>query len=160
VSALKLDELIQAAKLSNWRGPPQSLFSQPGLAQPLECMNMVFFGPVPGCSITDIHVEQGRSDRDSLFQRLPRFRDLTESAECRSKPTIWQRDSRGTSRSPLWLPRSQRRIRAGSRRSPSRIFSEADPERLKNDSVSRFKRLRSAVLRRCFAKASVRREVA
>ena len=37
---------------------------------------------------------------------------------------------------------------------------EADPERLKNDSVSRFKRLRSAVLRRCFAKASVRREVA
>ena len=38
--------------------------------------------------------------------------------------------------------------------------SEADPERLKNDSVSRFKRLRSAVLRRCFAKASVRREVA
>ncbi len=124
MSALKLDELIQAAKLSNWRGPPQSLFSQPGLAQPLERMNMVFFGPVPGCSITDIHVEQGRSDRDSLFQRLPRFRDLTESAECRSKPTIWQRDSRGTSRSPLWLPRSQRRIRAGSRRSPSRIFSE------------------------------------
>jgi hypothetical protein len=37
---------------------------------------------------------------------------------------------------------------------------EADPERLKNDSVSRFKRLRSAVLRRCLAKASVRREVA
>ena len=37
---------------------------------------------------------------------------------------------------------------------------EADPERLKNDSVSCFKRLRSAVLRRCFAKASVRREVA
>ena len=34
------------------------------------------------------------------------------------------------------------------------IKLEADPERLKNDSVSHFKRLRSAVLRRCFAKAS------
>ena len=42
----------------------------------------------------------------------------------------------------------------------ARKVLEADPERLKNDSVSRFKRLRSAVLRRCFAKASVRREVA
>ena len=52
---------------------------------------MVFFGPVPGCAITDIHVEQGRIDRDSLFQRLPRVRDLTELAECRSKPTRWQR---------------------------------------------------------------------
>jgi integrase/recombinase XerD len=37
--------------------------------------------------------------------------------------------------------------------------SEADLER-QNDSLSRFKRLRSVVLRRCLAKASVRREVA
>ena len=96
-----------------------------------------------GEHVCDVENAYGGTSRKAQVVKHPR--PTAYSLGCLSTPKTFPTERQKTVPAPP----------TGSPPDGAIFLLEADPERLKNDSVSRFKRLRSAVLRRCFAKASV-----
>jgi Protein of unknown function (DUF1614) len=71
-------------------GPEPQSSLPAGLPQTVQHMGVVL-RPMPRHPLRDAHVERGRRNCDSLFQRFFRFCGPTKLAECRGKPAIRQR---------------------------------------------------------------------